>query len=294
MEIKAGSIVVGVDGSEASARAVLWAADQAGREKRSLTLVHGIYAVTPAYYDATVLDPREARAQLLAVGQKLLTDVRETVEAEAPGVEVEEVLRLDDPRIVLLEASRHASMLVLGSRGLGTLRRLMLGSVSVAVARNAGCPVVVHRPSKPGAVHEGILVGADGSAESRVVLDFAYQQASLREVPLTVLHSFWDLGVTTIGGYALPDESIDPEGERRLLAESMAGLGEKYPDVAVTAETARGRAADVIVRVGDTRELIVVGAHQESLASQLLFGSVSVAVLEHASTPVAVVPLSTH
>ena len=97
-----------------------------------------------------------------------------------------------DPREQLLELSKRAALVVVGSRGRGKVRSLLLGSVGVALVRHSACPVVIHRPWNPGMVRNGIVVGADGSEESRSVLEFAYQQAALRNLPLTVLHCFPD------------------------------------------------------------------------------------------------------
>lgn len=87
-----------------------------------------------------------------------------------------------DPREVLLELSPNAAMVVLGSRGLGQLRSLLLGSVGIALVRHAYCPIVVHRPGSVGTVRNGIVVGVEASEESHPVLKFAYREASLRKV----------------------------------------------------------------------------------------------------------------
>lgn len=292
MDVNAGTIVVGVDGSASSLRALAWAAEQAQAERRSLTLVHAINAVTSAYMDTAVLYPREVRESLTAEGREVLGAAREEVARRSHGVEVHEVFRLADPREVLLELSQQAAMLVLGSRGRGTLRRLLLGSVSVAVARHAGCPVVVHRPGKQGVVRHGVLVGADGTEDSLPVLEFAYKQAALRDLPLTVLHCFWDVGTESLGGYIIPsDITVDLEDEQALLAQSMAGMAERYPEVTVRADISRGQTDQVLLHMAEEMDLVVLGAHESGMVERLLFGSVSVSVLEHATVPVAVVPL---
>jgi len=138
-------------------------------------------------------------------------------------------------------------------------------------------------------VRNGIIVGFDAAAESGPVLEFAYREASLRKLPLTVLHCHWDIQAGTSA--AFPGTEAAVESERVALAESMAGMGEQYPDVGVTTEMVRGRPQDVLVRRGEHMNLVVVGAHQASRAAQAVFGSVSVAVVEHATCPVAVVPV---
>jgi len=293
METKAGTIVVGVDGSQSSTRALAWAVEQAVAEHRALTLVHTVLSVTPAYLDAAIVSPHEAMATLRAEGQKVLDDAHSKVRATAPNLEVHEVFDYADPREVLLQLSMNATMLVLGSRGRGQLRSLLLGSVGVALIRHAQCPVVVHRPGNPGTVRNGIVVGADASEDSLPVLEFAYRVASLRKLPLSVLYSHWDIQAGTIGAYPDSNSAAQEEAERVAVAESVAGLAEKYPDLNVSIQMAHGRPQEVLLRSGERMNLIVVGAHQANRAAQMVFGSVSVAVVEHANCPVAVVPVST-
>lgn len=290
MDIPTGTIVVGVDASESSLRALAWAVDQARTEHRAITLVHAVNAVTPAYTDAAAVYPEEARVALRDDGHRVLAAARATIECAAPELEVHEVFKLDDPRNVLLEMSRDAALVVLGSRGRGKLRSLLLGSVGVALVRHADCPVVVHRPANPGLVRHGVVVGADGSAESLPVLEFAYREASLRDLPLTVVHCYWDVNSGTAAPIAVSPVPADQESERLLLAESVAGLAEKFPDVRIRKATARGLPQEVLVRLGERANLLVVGAHQAGRVSRMLYGSVSVAVVEHAACPVAVVP----
>lgn len=293
MNTQVGTIVVGVDGSDSSTHALAWAAEQAVAEHRSLTLVHAVHAITPAYLNASMVTPHEAMAQLQAAGEKLLDEARETVTSKAPSQVIHEIFEFGDPRDLLLRMSDDAAMVVIGSRGLGTLRRLLLGSVGVALVRHAHCPVVVHRPSHAGVVRNGILVGADSSEESLPVLEFAYRQASLRDLPLTVLYCHWDMQAGTMGAYADPADATGREAQRAALSESVAGLAEKYPDVRARLELAEGRPQDVLVRLGERMNLVVVGAHQAGRAAQMVFGSVSRVVVEHAHCPVAVVPVCT-
>ena len=290
MDIRAGTIVVGVDDSASSIRALAWAAEHAVAEHRELTLVHTISAVTPAYLDAAAVDPRKAREVLRDKARAVFTAARREVARKAPQLVVHEVFSFEDPREQLLDLSRHAALVVVGSRGRGTVRSLLLGSVGVALVRHASCPVVIHRRGHPGTVRNGIVVGADGTEESRVVLEFAYQQAALRDLPLSVLHCYSLQGA--VGATPTTDPADALESERLLLAESMAGLAEKHPDVRARAELAVGLPQEQLVRMGERMNLVVVGGHQSGSVKRMLFGSVCIAVTEHATCPVAVVPLA--
>lgn len=288
------TIVAAVDGSEESLKALHWAVDQARAEHRSLTLLHALgEPANPAWMDQAVLYSPELRASVRKQGERVLDAAGREAAQRAPELEVTTECEDADVRAALLERSRTASLLVLGSRGRGHLRSLLLGSVSVAVVRHASCPVVVHRPTRHGVVRHGITVAVDATEESAPVLDFAYRQASLRDLPLTVLHCFWDVLASAAPAQLVTgsDHGTSAEQERLALAETMAGMGERYPEVRVQTEVARGMPEEVLVRLSERMDLIVVGAHQGSWARQLLLGSRSVAVVEHASCPVAVVPV---
>ncbi len=278
MNTTPGTIVVGIDGSPSSTRALHWAVRQATAEHRPLTLVHAVHSVTPAYTDAAIVDVVEARSAMESEGRRVLDEARELVEWADPDVEVHEVFDLADPRDVLLQLSDGAAMVVVGSRGRGKLRTLLLGSVSVAVVRHAHSPVVVVRPGNSGKVRNGVTVGVDTTEPSLPVLEFAYRQASLHGLPLTVVHCL---------NYVL-----DADEERLALSTALAGMSEKYPDVHVTTRVAKGDPDEVLVRLGERMDLVVTGTHHASRTRRAVFGSVSIDVVERATCPVAVVPLS--
>lgn len=251
-----GTVAVGVDGSHASTMALEAAVDAAVAEHRSLTIVHAVGPHRP--------------------GQLVLTDARDAAERRAPGLEIHLMLRVADPRDALVTLSHSAAMLVVGSRGRGPARSLLLGSVSLAVTRRTHCPVLVVRPHHPGVVRRGVLVGTKGTAASAPILAFAFRQASLRRLPLTVLH---------VVQYA----ADDPEEHALLVAEAMAGLREHYPDVPVRIEEGHGRPDEVVLRAADRMDLLVVGSHHAGVTHR----STTAAVIERAQCPVAVVPLDT-
>lgn len=288
--VQAGTIVFGVDGSESANRALAWAVDQAVAEHRALTLAHAIPPVGAVGLDQAGVDQRIGMEAGRTEGHELLRVARRSVAERAPNLEMHDVLRVVDPRELLLAMSTDAAMVVLGSRGRGPVRSLLLGSVGVALSRHARCPVVIHRPSNPGKVRHGVLVGVDGTAHSQAALEFAFAQASLRRLPLTVLHSFWDSQAAVAGPHRVDAHSSEFEDQRLLIAESVSGMGEKFPDVRVEIELARGYAGECLVRMGERMNMIVVGAHHAGAISGIVFGSAATAVVEHATCPVAVVP----
>ena len=292
-EIPSGSILVGVDGSDSAERALEWAIDQAVLERRPLTLVHGA-GPSMWYADAVGLDQRLVVEAIRDDAYAVVRAARDQVKARAPGLEIHESLQMGDARSVLLDLSSDASMIVLGSRGRGPVKSLLLGSVAVAVTRHASCPVVVLRPRNLGSVRHGVLVGADGTERSSTTLEFAYRQASLRGLPLTVMHCFWDVRSATIGSGVVSDDEPDLEIKRELLSESVSGMTEKFPDVPVRKVLARGLTDKCLVAAAETMDMLVVGARERGSLSGMVYGSVASAVVEHASSIVAVVPHASH
>ncbi|TNM39682.1 universal stress protein [Nocardioides albidus] len=269
--IRPGSIIVGADGSKHAARAIAWAAEQATLERRPLVVLSA---------DEGTVHRINAEAVRLA---------REI----APNVEVVGLTAADDPRGTLVELSREAHLLVVGSRGRGTLRSMLLGSTSATVSRLSYCPLVVCRPRAEEHRGKGVLVGVDGTESSLAVLDFAFAQASLRKQALTVVHCVWDVVAAVAGlrNVRVEDVDLGPEDEAHLLlAETVAGFGEKYPDVAVALRVTHGLVDEVLGGRSAAWDLVVVGRHPLETVGRMVTGSIATAVVERAHTTVAVVP----
>lgn len=294
MASTARPIVVGVDLSGNSEPALEWAAAEAARLRRPLRVVH---AYPPPTYPSTGagLLPGGTVVTLGAQLEKAaVAEVRECadrVRAGYPDLEVHAVTHCGGAGATLVEASRGAETVVVGARGLGTVAAVFLGSVSAHVSAHSLAPVVVVRQPvqvRPGAP---VVVGVDGSRASRAALVFAAIQASSRQVGLTVVHT-WRPESTVGDGTPLgwpTGWGRLPQEEEAVLAEAVAGLGERFPDVDIRREVVTDYAADALERLSRDACLLVVGTHGRGLVSGWLRGSVSQAVLHGASCPVAVV-----
>jgi nucleotide-binding universal stress UspA family protein len=227
-----------------------------------------------------------------ARGEELLTTTAQKVRARCPSTEVHTRVITNDARQALLALAHRASIVVVGSRGHGPVRSLLLGSVSAAVARHAACPVVVVRPHHPGTVRRGVLVGADGTALSHPTLELAYREASVRRLPLTVMHCVNDLPAQITSVHLVRPDDPSAEESRLVLAESVAGMAEKYPDVHVRLQVCRGDAAHALSIAADNMDLLVVGRRHSGTLTRLVAGDVSGYLVEHARTVVLVVPES--
>jgi nucleotide-binding universal stress UspA family protein len=180
---------------------------------------------------------------------------------------------------------------VLGSRGLGGVSGLLLGSVAVALSAEAACPVVVVRGEQyvgSSAADAPVVVGVDDSPSSDAAIGFAVEAAAARGAPLVAVHT-WLEHVYDAQVAVMIDWPRVAELQRARMAERLAGWVEEYPDVALTLVVAHDAAARTLVEHSKDAQLVVVGSRGRGNLAGLFLGSVSHAVLQHAHSPVAVV-----
>ena len=137
-------IVVGVDGSKCSHSALRFALDEARIRHAKLRIVVVWHVPMAAYGAGWAPPPPHLAEDSEAVAKEVLAEALELAK-EGGGVEIEQVVREGQSTDVLVEESAKAEMLVLGSRGRGGFRELMLGSVSQQCAHHARCPVTIVR-----------------------------------------------------------------------------------------------------------------------------------------------------
>ncbi|NYI03173.1 universal stress protein [Allostreptomyces psammosilenae] len=132
-------VIAALDGSPDGLRAATWAARAARRRDAALRLVHvWPYRSERAARETGRIEPLPEENPVLAEGMEVVCRI-------APDVPVSTTTLRGMPREVLPELGREADLLVVGSRGLGGFRSLLLGSVGLAVASRAACPVIVVR-----------------------------------------------------------------------------------------------------------------------------------------------------
>jgi nucleotide-binding universal stress UspA family protein len=222
-------------------------------------------------------------------GQQYIHDALNVVEqsvADPPQVAAETVVGSTVP--TLADLSKEATMLVVGSRGHGWLRRTLMGSVSSGLVQHAHCPVaVVHHedPSTPHPAGAPVVVGIDGSSVSDAATEVAFEEAALRGVELVAVHAWHDVNVFGFAG--IDFSTMQAKGER-MLAEQLAGWQERYPDVKVHRMVVCDRPADQLIEQSHSAQLVVVGSHGRGGFTGMLLGSVSAALVQAARTPVIV------
>jgi nucleotide-binding universal stress UspA family protein len=145
MTRSASALVVGIDGSAGALMAVRWAARVARARRRGLRLVHALPAL-PAPYPRGDPTFEQVKAAVTGRGERMLAEARDAAAEVASGIAVTASLRSERPADALVSGAKGAVMLVLGTPGLSRLGRVLVGSVSVALAAHAPCPVTLVRP----------------------------------------------------------------------------------------------------------------------------------------------------
>jgi nucleotide-binding universal stress UspA family protein len=267
-------LVVGIDGSAGSLEAVDWAAAEAARHGVPL---HILYAAARDHEAPGVID-----------------SAAERVRACAPAVRLSSEVLQEDATAALVDKGRNAFALVLGSRGLGGLAGMLLGSVSLAVAARADCPVVVvrgaaeHRDGRFGSV----VVGVEEGEGSGTAVRFAFREAHVRHCRLVAVHA-WS---TPFGALTTPQAPpwYAREEHRRppaqVLDDALRDASEQYRDASVRRRVIEGPARQALLEAASAADLLVVGARRRQGHLGLQLGLINHAVLHHAPCPIAVVP----
>lgn len=287
----AQSVVVGLDWSDAARAAVEHAAEAAAARRLPLRLVHVIepplYPVRP-----TLGRIRDFDLVLRKAGQRLLEEAVDVLGLVYPELNVTSCLKRGPAVEILVEESRDAERLVVGSHGAGAFTELLLGSTALQTVSLARCPVVVvPAPASDELPRSGVVVGVDGSATSSAALRFAFETASVLSEPLVAVHAWTDpaLSAPHVPLPLVYDPALVAHEERLVMAESMAGLAEDFPDVKVDVRVVHDHAVPALSAAAALARLLVVGSRGRGSFGALFLGSVSHGVLHHARGPVAVV-----
>jgi nucleotide-binding universal stress UspA family protein len=273
-------IVVGVSESTAGAAALDWALEQAACRQVPLVALRAwdIPAYGPYYSVGSALRSTSPDFELteLQIARDALAQAVQRVPAAAQ-VDARAIATRGRPPEVLVAAAEQAELLVLGTRGVGALSRVVhLGSVTSSVLHHAHGPVAVvpdPAPQAPGSPPR-VVVGVDGS------------KASLRALAWAVAHA-------RVAGATLVPLSVGDADEERELASlraaaEAAGSGEDRP-VAVEPTVRRGNVSQELLAAAAEADLLVIGSRGRGGVASLLLGSTSSQVAGHSTRPVVVV-----
>lgn len=279
------AIVVGIDESPSSQQALRFGMEEAAFRQLPLRIVHA-YDLMPYFVPPAEGYPLPEERVPESTGEELLERTVSAAREQLGADRVSGQRVAGRPLNVLLDQSYDANLVIVGTRGHRAATSAVLGSVGAGLIAHARCPVIVARPYRlepmPGA---GVVVGVDGSPVSQQAVAFAFEEASLREVPLIAVHC-WEAGRSD---RPATRPLLPPPEHERWLAESLAGYADKYPEVPVVRKLPIGRPDAALTNQTLGAPLLVVGSRGRGGRLGLLLGSVSQSVLHRAYCPVAVV-----
>lgn len=279
------SLIVGIDGSEHSLRALEWAVAEAAYHGVPLRLVH-----------ATLWDRYERETLPDSAAEDVVSSASQRVARTDPTVEVSTATVPTSPIAALLQEGESAFAVVVGTRGRGGIAGMLLGSTSLEVAAHSKCPVIVVQGavSKAHGDHSRVTLGVGAGGKSSAAAEFAFREARARNADLHALHAWHHPARDLPGVPHLSGDASDPERQQatRTLDDAVLVLAHKHPEVTVQRETAEGRARDFLLDASAASDLLVVGARRRHGTVGMQLGLVNHAVLHHSACPVALVPQS--
>ena len=283
------AVVVGYDATPHGDAALDWGVRYATDHGRPLLVVHA--AGHAAVHD-TFSSVNAKRKKVAIFGRRVTDQALVRALKRSPRLHVDARVLLETPEAAILDAAAGAHLLVVGSRGRGTLASLILGSVSVGVSAHAPCPVVVVRPEKASvgdAAYVGrVVVGVDGSEVSVRALDFAFELAATELKPLAVVHAGRRRRLQGPVAYDVLVETLQEHESSRWPSRSPGtpkSIRTSSPPITWTGVT-HFRA---LVAASAGADTVVVGSRGLGDVAAVVLGSVSRFVVEHASCPVIVV-----
>ncbi|MFC5262818.1 universal stress protein [Kribbella qitaiheensis] len=281
-------VVVGVDGSVSAQAALTWAAAEAWSRRCPLRIIHTFS--WPTICNALDLT-WEKNNGLQSAAESVLAEAEAHARHVAPGLRVSGELFVAGAAPTLLSQGQRAALVVVGSRGLGGFRGLLVGSVSAAVAAHAPCPVIVVHPHRDGTAFPTVptgrvVVGVDGSEVSTAAVRFAFEEAARRRIGVTAVHAA--TATRQRPSLTVPSDIVE-QVEQQLFAESMESKRVLLPGIDLEVKLVHSHPVQALIDESDGAELVVVGSHGRGGFTGMLLGSVSQAVLHHAACPVAVV-----
>jgi nucleotide-binding universal stress UspA family protein len=293
--IVAQSIVVGVDGSEGSFEALIWATHHAKRTGLPLKIV--TVTEIPAVYTAAgvpALPPGSTFDDLVQQGVDINLRAVDDARAFDLGVEVSGTAVVGTPVVNLVEATPAGDVLVVSATSHHGRMTDVLGSVATGVTHRAHGPIViVHGPVVHANSLKRIVVGIDGCDESRLALGWACELAEQISATVEVVHG-WEYPYRTKDAVFGSPKAVMQGDATALTDEILAELSPERRAVVTAAHVIEGEPSDVLIEAAKDADLIVVGSRGRGGVRSLLMGSVSRTVIQHAASTVVVIPSARH
>ena len=280
------NLLVAVDGSEANRPALDWAIGEAERSASPLSIV----VIAEAWQVPGQTPPDVSETEFI---QPIVDRALEAARARLGDDQVDTVVAQGPPLSVLVEMAEKHSGLVVGRRGMGAIRRVLIGSTSIAVAGRASVPVTIVPDGwdGDGAADRPVLIGLDMEEEHDAALRYAFTAAHERGVSLQVLQG-WRLP-PMIGDMAGAEVAYYGEWQEvclNALTVYVERMGKEFPDVDVQVTQSVGHPVDLLVEGAENAQMLVLGRDPKERWTGFALGSVARSVLPHCDVPVTVVP----
>lgn len=291
--IRKTDIVVGIDGSPTSTAAALWAADEASRRRVRLVLLYSF--VLYAYGSKEGALPGSVAYEEAEIdADQLLAEASDAVRRAHPKLVIQTREERGPAATALLEVTAAAALTVIASQAKHQSLETLMGSVATYTAEQSKGPVVVLRGDAAATAATGpVVVGVDGSEVSEAAIDFAFEAAHSRGVPLLAVH-VWNnnpvQGFRRVFHLQVDHNKVDDEQLAELTA-ALAERTERFSGVTAAPVVLRGHPRTVLAEYAADQgaALLVVGASGVGNAVEQALGSTSRGLLAHATVPVAVV-----
>lgn len=285
-------VLAAFDGTEASREAVRWAAREASSRGAPLLLVHVLARPFQHSIPMRIPDEENVMEKLRNAVLRELDSLEDVCREIDPNLDVRKSMPIGDAAETLVEMAGDAELVVLGGPLVGSQTDRLGVTAAEVIARRAAAPIVVVRGEINTAADAPVVVGVDGSAVSNRAIGFAFESASRLGRPLVGVHSW---GESAFNPFDVVDEWDTNRSEFRdraseVLSEAMAGWAQQDPDVQVRHVVGADTPAHLLLGEAKGAGLLVVGSHGRGAVRRAFLGSVSHAVLNQASCPVAVLP----
>ncbi len=276
-------VVVGVDGTGRSLKALMWAAHRASLHQVPLRIVHAL----PRYEGDFPLFPPGRFEEAQDDGRDIIAEASSLVHEAYPDLDVATEMPMDTPAHVLLAESENAHVVVIGAKG-EDIGNLLLGSTALQLVGHAACPVVVVNHVTTG--HHLVVAGTDGSPDSTEALAFAFGAAALRNARLQVISALGlPQGWPTHLLRPLPVDNEEVAKRRQEVENQIAPFTEQYPDVEVELNVHRIGPLHALATASHRADLLVLGSRGRGGFHGLAVGSTTHKLLHLAGCPLAVV-----
>ena len=265
-----GPVVVGIDGSEAATETAQWAAKEAFHQDVPLRLVYVMQITEEPIAWADVYPAEELYAE------SSLRAARLAVQATGLPVEVDTAVLCGDVDSALIAESKTATLVCIGSAGIGLVANRVLGSTATTLAEYAQCPVAIIRRFGDNPVPEGgfIAVVVNDQPGNHELMRWAMEEARVRRAPVLALRVGRCWGHFEIGD--------------RQFCQRLDAWLRRYPDVEVEVAATRLGLARYLEGYLGAVQLVVIGAEDVHRLPQLV-GPEGLPIFAHADCSVLIV-----